>query len=79
MARWYWAYDYPDRSNGLAVQANQLRATLGFPSASRLLRCPDQVCLDRIHQAAEAYRGPRTSAIDPSPSTSRCSRTTQRC
>ena len=58
MARWYWAYDYPDRSNVLAVEANQLRATLGFPSASRLLRCPDQVCLDRIHQAAEAYRGP---------------------
>lgn len=55
MARWYWAYDYPDRSTGLTGLSENLRAQLGYPLATEMLSCADQECLDRIHAAVAAY------------------------
>ncbi len=58
MARWYWAYDYPNRSDGLSRLANQLRARRGYPLATSMLHCDDDECRDRIRAAVNAYKSP---------------------
>ena len=60
MARWWWAYDYPQRTNWDTAQANQMRVEMGYPAAGELLRCAedDGECLARIHAAVQAYHAP---------------------
>ncbi|HEV7205042.1 MAG TPA: PIG-L family deacetylase [Jatrophihabitans sp.] len=58
LARWYWAYDYPQRALALSADAALLRVVRGYPIATELLRCPDQQCLDEIHSAVDSYKSP---------------------
>jgi len=58
IARWYWAYDYPQRSPGLKQLSERLRASMGFPLAPEMLRCDDgqdPTCAAAIHNAVGSY------------------------